>query len=61
MTTQPLPNTREDSRGLTEPSVTDRIRILASQGLKPRDISALLGVHPQMVLLLLDSPNEVTP
>lgn len=45
------------SQTSTPVEISTRIRSLAAQGLKPRDISALLGVHPQMVLLLLD---EVT-
>lgn len=39
-------NIREGSQRLTEQLMTDRIRILASQGLKLRDISSLLNVHP---------------
>ncbi len=31
----------------------ERIRTLAQQGLKPRDISALLNVHPQIVMRTL--------
>lgn len=53
------PSSREDSRGLTEQSVTERIRILASQGLKPRDISSLLGVHPMIVIRLLERDVRV--
>lgn len=43
---------------LTEHSLTDRILTLAAQGLKPRDISALLGVHPQIVLRILERERE---
>jgi hypothetical protein len=47
--TQPLPNTREDSRGLTEPSVNARILALAADGLRVRDIASILHVHPLIV------------
>lgn len=47
------PTPLDDSRGLTELSVTERVRILSAQGLRPRDISSMLHIHPQMVLLLL--------
>ena len=56
--TEPLPNPREDSRGLTEPSVNARILALAADGLKVRDISSLLHIHPQIVIrTLADSGN----
>jgi hypothetical protein len=53
------PSTREDSRGFTELSVSERIRILAASGLKPRDISVLLNVHERMVVMLLDKQVTV--
>lgn len=33
--------------------LTERIRQLASQGLRVRDISSLLGIHPMLVLRVL--------
>lgn len=60
--TQPLPNpspnAREDSRGFTEHSVSERIRILAASGLKPRDISSLLHIHP--VIVVRELAEQVT-
>lgn len=38
---------------LTEHSMNARILALAADGLKVRDISSLLGVHPEMVLRLI--------
>ena len=40
---------------LTEHSLSERILALAAQGLKPRDISALLGVHPMLVIRVLET------
>ena len=37
--------------------LTERIRQLASQGLKLRDISSLLGVHPEIVRRVLEAKN----
>lgn len=34
-----------------------RIRTLAAQGLKLRDISALLGVHPEIVRRVLEAKH----
>lgn len=50
------PLQREDSREFANSSetVSERIHELAAQGLKPRDISALLGLHPQIVLRVLE-------
>lgn len=42
--TAPLPNGSE---------LVERIRILAAQGLKLRDISSLLSVHPMIVQRVL--------
>ncbi len=58
--TQPLPNPREDSRGLTEQSLTDRILALAAQGLKVRDIASLLGAHPLVVVRVLERADGYT-
>jgi predicted DNA-binding protein (UPF0251 family) len=38
---------------ISRDELAERIRHLAAQGLKPRDISALLGIHPQIVLRVL--------
>lgn len=38
---------------LTEHSMNARILALAADGLKVRDISSLLGVHPEIVLRLI--------
>lgn len=53
------PLQREDSRDFANSSetVSERIHELAAQGLKPRDISALLGVHPMLVIRVLE-PKE---
>jgi len=58
--TQPLPNPREDSRGLTDPSVNARILALAADGLKVRDISSLLHIHPQIVIRILGAVTRDT-
>lgn len=34
--------------------IAERIRVLAEQGLKPRDISALLHIHPMIVIRELE-------
>ena len=49
------PLQREDSREFANSSetVSERIHELASQGLRVRDISALLHVHPMLVLRVL--------
>lgn len=58
--TQPLPNPPEFSRGLTEQPRTDRILALAAAGLKPRDISSLLHIHPLIVLRVLANDPGVS-
>lgn len=40
---------------LTERSLSERILALAATGLKLRDISALLGVHPEIVRRVLEA------
>lgn len=54
------PNTREDSRGLTEPSLNARILALAADGLKVRDISSLLCIHPMIVIRTLGAVTRDT-
>lgn len=49
----------KDSK-LIEPSATDRIRILAVQGLKIRDISSLLHIHPLIVMRILNGSGVVS-
>jgi hypothetical protein len=44
---------RDDSRGLTEHSLSARILELHRQGLRVRDISSLLHVHPLIVARVL--------
>jgi hypothetical protein len=38
---------------LSPHEIEQRIRQLHADGLKPRDISSLLGVHPQIVLRVI--------
>lgn len=47
----------EHNQGSAE-DIHARILTLAAQGLKPRDISALLGLHPQIVLRVLERERE---
>ncbi|WP_157994595.1 hypothetical protein [Peristeroidobacter agariperforans] len=47
------PITHVDFQKRTEQSLTDRIRMLAAQGLKIRDISSLLHIHPLIVIRVL--------
>ena len=49
---QPYP-----SRETSEQSATDRIRILAAQGLKIRDISSSLHIHPLIVIRVLNDSD----
>jgi transposase len=37
----------------SELDIAERIAVLHAQGLKPRDISAMLNVHPQIVMRTL--------
>lgn len=48
-------NPREHSRALTESSLHERVRALAADGLKLRDISSLLGIHPEIVRRILEA------
>ena len=54
------PLQREDSREFANSSetVSERIHELASQGLRVRDISALLGVHPQIVIRVIEGKRN---
>lgn len=38
--------------------ISQRIRSLASLGLRSRDISTMLGVHERLVVLLLDEVEQ---
>jgi len=44
---------------LTENSLSARIRSLSAQGLRPRDISSVLCIHPQIVLREIERGEPV--
>lgn len=43
---------------LTERSLSERILALAAQGLKVRDISSALGIHPMLVVRVLEGKRN---
>lgn len=46
---------------MTASELHDRILDMASQGLKPRDIASALGLHPVIVVRLLENRHRPAP
>lgn len=56
----PLQDSIEHRQGSAE-HIQERILILAAHGLKVRDISSALGIHPLIVKRVLESSNATQP